>query len=1484
MSDRPIDDPQPSESSGNDVPQPSAWHPADEEPVADSPWHGPGAAPASEESEDMWHTPDDTAASPVTPPARTTDEDVVLPGGWHIPDTPDPSATAMDYIEEAVEPGSWYVPENALGTDLLDGVDDTIVPRPEPVPVDEETGAVLVDDSLPADEFGDRLLVDDSAEDDEFGSRILIDDTPPEAMPAAEDSFAAGDSASIAAQMAARLDEGAQPPAGDTFFPQEAAEDQATTPTAADVAAQMASQYDQGAAPSPEETSALGRVIAQFDNVEEQVQRLRIMFSQGQITRDQLQEELRKLMILDEQGVWWMIGMESNTWYRYDDNQWVEAQRPRLGSQQVAEPAVEPFSTSPSSAMLGETQESITLDEYNMPVVHRNVPVTDTNATLVGAAAIRFDELPPSEETMPAQGYQSDAAYQPAYDTNGQPDYGSAYAAAEDSDLYVKVREEQSQKVRRRVIGALIAALIFGLVAMLIVIAGSIIFYMSRVNRYNDRIEALSQIAGEFQTTRIYDVNNNLLTQINDPTGGTRISVPLDQISPFLIHATISVENERFYEDPGWDAVAIARAAIQNLQEGAVVSGASTITQQLARALVLESERRTEISVGRKMDEVIIAAEIGRRYTKNEILELYLNEIYYGNLAYGAEAAAQTYFGISARDLNLPQSAFLAGLVGAPATFDPVTNREAAFSRMNAVLDFMTRRGCIRFQHEPYSSTGPFCIGQPDVEAAVVEKARVEIREYAPPTASSRYPHFVNFVAQQLEENYGLADIYRAGFNVFTTIDPALQDIAQQAVRDQVAALQSAGRGGNNASVVVMDPRDGRILAMVGSADYGKEDIDGQVNVAFSPQQPGSSIKPFVYLTAFQGNAQGQYLTPASVLWDTNTCWGNYCPVNYSGRFTGPHSVRSALGNSLNLPAVKALDFAGVDRFAQVAQTVGLTFPGNTPQEAGLPGALGAFDVRLYDMVMAYGVLANNGKRVEPYAITGILDNEGNPIPLPQRAEPRQVVQPEHAYLLTHILADDGARRYTFGANSLLNVPGYTVAVKTGTTNENRDNWAIGYAPNVVVGVWHGNTDNTPMAGTSGFSGAGPIWNTVISAALAREAPQNFAVPANLTTVDVCIDSGTQPSADCLNRGRELAVTSQLPPGPENDIFRKANINTLTGLIANEFCPNFVEERVFLNISDPTAFGWINNTTAGQEWATQRNIPLPALPTTTEACSASTQQPIIGIDWPIPNAEIQGLVEVQGRVFVFNFNRYQLEFGIGVEPDSFSLVDGPYTIQHNASEFLGRWDVSQLPNGPYTLRLNVVTNDGHYANLDYVVMVNNPLATETPLPTVQVITQTPTASWTPLIPVTPTATQPFVITATPPAGPIIVTNTPLPLPQQTALPPHDSTTEVLVVYGAVASGAINDVQVANYYRFEGQAGDTIEISAQNTAGDLDTLIYLQDAVGNILAEDDDGGTGTDSRMTFTLPASGQYVIVVTRFDITNGYSSGEYRMSLLKLN
>ncbi|HEX3051438.1 MAG TPA: transglycosylase domain-containing protein, partial [Aggregatilineaceae bacterium] len=522
-----------------------------------------------------------------------------------------------------------------------------------------------------------------------------------------------------------------------------------------------------------------------------------------------------------------------------------------------------------------------------------------------------------------------------------QPDYSAALGFSHNRRTYIK------WGMRVGVFGV-----IFGMALTLCVLLGMVGYYFYVVSEYRDIVSNLDERASKFETSEIYDANGKLLAKFDDPNQGTRESVPLDQISPWLIDATIATENETFYTDPGFSVFAIVRAAYQNLQSGSTVSGASTITQQLARALVLEKDFAQQISAERKINEIIVASEIKRQYSKNQILEIYLNEIFYANRAYGIEAASQVYFGKSAAELNPAEAAFLAGLPQSPATYDPVLNREAAMLRMNDVLFLMAEAngtGCVTIQHEdktPWGvpNGGGLCIiaqtaadgsiiyyyqtpGMEAPEEMTLMIAQVQTAQFSAPTLNVTHPHFVNYVWQQLEAEYGAQAIYTAGYRVYTTLDETIQAAAEKQVTDTLNDINTRlAANANNASVVVMRPADGAVLAMVGSADYNNEDIDGQVNVAFTAQQPGSSIKPIVYLAAFEPTGD-KYMTPGSALWDVYSNFNGYIPTNFDLRYRGPVSVRYALGNSLNVPAVKTLNYIGVEDFTDMAYRAHLQFP-----------------------------------------------------------------------------------------------------------------------------------------------------------------------------------------------------------------------------------------------------------------------------------------------------------------------------------------------------------------------------------------------------------------------------------------------------------------------------------------------------------------------------------------------------------------------------
>lgn len=616
---------------------------------------------------------------------------------------------------------------------------------------------------------------------------------------------------------------------------------------------------------------------------------------------------------------------------------------------------------------------------------------------------------------------------------------------------------------------------------------------------------ALRARQSNFASTRIYDVHGALLLELTDPdnpAAGIRQRVSLDEISPLLRQATLATEDPNFYRyQVGFDPVAIVRLFYYAWQEREFVSGGSTITQQVARNLLLDPEERTQRTLARKIREIVLANELARRYSRDEILEIYLNEIFYANQSYGIEAAARTYFGRRARDLTLAEASLLAGIPQSPTLWDPVANKANALRRQADVLRLMAQAGWIRAdQIEP---------AQREMQAREFRAPQLNVPLVA--------PHFLYYVRAQLDREYGPQGLYRAGLNVYTSLDLDAQRAAEESVRARLAELKAKNVG--NAAVVVLKSDTAEIVAMVGSADFSDAAIDGQVNVAVSQQQPGSAIKPFTYLAALEQGA-----TPATLYQDEKKtyrdAWGNeFSPRNYDGKFNGPVLMRDALARSLNIPAVDALESVGLPKFLELTERVGVNFPPDP--NYGLAITLGGAECTLLDLTRAYAVLADGGRRHEPIAITRVESLDGRLVKDYRQAAPAQVVRPEHAYLITNMLADNAARAPAFGVSNVLRLP-FSAAAKTGTTNDFRDNLTVGYSTRYVVGVWVGNTDNSPMRNVSGISGAAPIWRDVMLALHASAPPPDFPRPAGIYEMDVCVTDGKPATAECAQRRREL--------------------------------------------------------------------------------------------------------------------------------------------------------------------------------------------------------------------------------------------------------------------------------------------------------------------------------------------------------------------------
>ncbi len=898
-------------------------------------------------------------------------------------------------------------------------------------------------------------------------------------------------------------------------------------------------------------------------------------------------------------------------------------------------------------------------------------------------------------------------------------------------------------------------------------------------------VDDLRLRTSQFETTRILDRNGNVLYEILDPNAGRRTYVPLARISPFMVAATVATEDKNFYSNPGFDPLAILRAFMQNFQSGEVASGASTITQQVARNLILSPEERGRQTYMRKVREALLAAEITRRYSKDEILELYINENNYGNLSYGVEAAAQTYFGTSAEKLTLAQSAFLAGLPQAPSVYDVYTNREGTMERFRTVLVLMFEasqdQGCISVSNNPQ----PVCV---DEVAAAAANGELKDYEFRTPDVQFRYPHWVNFIRAQLEAQFDPQTIYRSGFTVFTTLDPDLQDAAEQIVAQQVNAL--ADRHVTNGALVAIRPSNGEILAMVGSADFYNEDIDGQVNMAVAPRQPGSSIKPLTYAAAFEKG-----WTPGTLIWDVpsefppsgdpNDPRPPYKPVNYDGRFHGPVTVRSALANSYNVPAVKTLDFVGVfdnlntpqeDGMIAFARRMGIT--SLTRSDYGLALTLGGGEVTLLEMAGAYAVFANGGRIIPPVGITRIVDSAGNLIFQYQPPPGEQVLRPEHAFMISSILSDNPARTPAFGPNSILNLP-FTAAAKTGTTNDFRDNWTVGYTPDVVVGVWVGNADYTPMQNTSGLTGAAPIWANFMQTAvqaLTGGSPSGFVKPAGVVERIICKVSGTEPSRWCPDQRSEFFAADQPPLPREEDLWQQVLFDTWTGLRISAACQDFTDEKFALNVMDVWAREWLKNTADGRDWAEQMGFSKPVFFVPDRECTADDPRPILAFNRPL-NGEtiIETPLEIFGQAdATADFRRFRLEYGLGEDPVKWETLMGENSPVRQP-DLIYSWDLEDIPEGEVTLRLYIESRNDTYAELRRLIRIRlptpTPTPTETPTPT-PTETPTPTPSRTPTMTFTPTISPTPTITPPPTTTPTV----PTPTNTQTQVPILDPTT------------------------------------------------------------------------------------------------------------
>lgn len=619
-------------------------------------------------------------------------------------------------------------------------------------------------------------------------------------------------------------------------------------------------------------------------------------------------------------------------------------------------------------------------------------------------------------------------------------------------------------------------------------------------------------------STKIYDRNGQFLYDLYDQERRTPITI--DKVPNYLKQATVAIEDKDFYQHQGFDYLTILRIPYYFVTRHQIVGG-STLTQQLVKNVLLTNER----SLSRKFKELVLSMQIERTFTKDQILEMYLNEAPYGGTAWGVGTAAEVYFNKNVSDLTLTESAILAGLPQRPSAYSPYSGKN---DTDGTPLWKVRAKGVLRRMHEDGYIT--------DL-AYQQSLGELDTVQFSSRNVSMQAPHFVFYVRDQLDKMFGENTVEQAGYKVTTSLDLDLQNKAQQIVYDEIEKVKDVNI--TNGSAMVVDPRTGEILAMVGSKDFNSKEIDGQFNVAVDGlRQPGSSIKPITYLLMLRRG-----YSPASMLADVPTTFvanGNekpYEPKNYDGKFRGPVNLRNSLGSSLNIPAVKSLAIVGIDNFLNQAYQMGFPTLAPTPENMrnfGLAVTLGGAEVHLIDTATAYSAFANGGYKVEPVSIMKVEDKDGHVLFEQKHVQGASVMSPEEAFEIDSILSDNDARAGAFGTHSLLNVSP-NVAVKTGTTNDQRDNWAVGWSQEVLVAAWVGNNDNSAMKRVaSGVSGATPIWRQIIMAALATKkytAPA-WVKPDGVDQVEVDQISG-YPKHDDFPSRTDFVIKGALPALPD---------------------------------------------------------------------------------------------------------------------------------------------------------------------------------------------------------------------------------------------------------------------------------------------------------------------------------------------------------------
>jgi membrane peptidoglycan carboxypeptidase len=909
-------------------------------------------------------------------------------------------------------------------------------------------------------------------------------------------------------------------------------------------------------------------------------------------------------------------------------------------------------------------------------------------------------------------------------------------------------RTRQKGKAAPWVFGLLSLPLgILGLVVVAVLgvilsMAGTYVYYARQLPPPAQIALVQSQNA---QTTLIYDRSGQVtLYEVIPPTEGDRKRISVYDMPPHFREATIAIEDASFYSNPGFDLRGISRALWTNFL-GGELQGGSSITQQLVKNTLLAQEERLDVSVDRKIKEIILASEISRLYSKDQILEWYINTNFYGNLAYGVEAAAQVYFGKSARDLTLAESAVLAAIPQFPAQ-NPLDNPEAARLRQELVLRRMLNLGYI---------------SQTEYEAALAEQIVISPFQDRLEILAPHFSLYARAEAEALLNQQGLDGAYlisEGGLRIYTTLDFNLQEQLECVARSHVARLASNSPGQilntssgsycnaadylppypesllgtprtvTNAAGVVIRAETGEIVAMLGSVDFWDTAIDGNFNVAIAERQPGSTFKPFVYLTAFLTPLDpSTIVTPGTMLSDVYLEFSEgqtepYVPLNLDRQYHGPVSVREALANSYNVPTVQVLNWVGLSPVIRTAHRLGINSLNQPLSNYGLALGLGTGEVNLLDLTYAYNVFNTLGygvgtpvhssqaregyRQLNPTSILRIEDSSGQILwqysPEAGTFDRRLIIPPGMAYIMTDLLADEEARLPAFGRDNPLELS-RRAAAKTGTTDDNRDSWTVGYTPYYTTGVWVGNNDNRSMGDITGMTGAAPIWHAIMEYLHARDAlpPRTWERPSTVVEQTVCLWSGLLPTQNCPQVPNELFYVDPINgvdyrPQGADDMWYRLRVDVCNNTRANDTTPpQCVEERIFFDF--PPEFA---------DWALANTPDLVAPQAEGFVSEGSSQFSPLAIVSPRFPDQVSGVVEIRGNTNQENLLYFQIGYGVGNEPSTFIQI-GENGSQAGFNQALGLWDTSNLPDGVYTLRLQVVDGENRAQNTSTRVTVDN---------------------------------------------------------------------------------------------------------------------------------------------------------------------------------